>query len=270
MSKIKNPIALTIAGSDSGGGAGLQMDLKIFSARGVYGTSVITAITAQNSVGVSAVRGLPVDLVAAQLQAVLEDLPVSAAKCGMLWSDKVVKAIAHQWRQLKNSPALVLDPVICAKDGTRLLSQRGIATLRGELFPLAALVTPNAIEAGELCGFPVANLASARQAAETIFALGARAVLVKGGHLPGAAADVLFDGKDFREFPVRRVAGTIHGTGCALSAAITAELAKGKSLIAAVTEGHSFIQSLIRHSKILGKGNRLMLPEREPCANSSS
>jgi hydroxymethylpyrimidine/phosphomethylpyrimidine kinase len=258
------PVAITIAGSDCGGGAGLQMDLKIFSALGVYGAAVAAAITVQNSAGVRRIQGLSARLVKEQLEAVLEDLPVSAMKTGMLWSAENARVVSRQISRLGSKPPLVIDPVIWAKDGSRLLSARGLQILISELLPLATLITPNAAEAEQICQHRVRNAKEARRAAEKIVRLGAKSALVKGGHLSGELVDVLFDGKEFIEFRSRRRSrGAVHGTGCALSAAITAFLAKGFSLKESVSRSHSYLQGLIHQAVKLGKGSQLLVPVTE-------
>lgn len=263
MKKTLPPVALTIAGSDSCGGAGVQMDLKIFAALEVYGASVITAVTAQNSVGVRDFKALSAKLVDEQLGAVLDDLPVGAAKTGMLWSGANVRAVAAHFAAHPQIP-LVVDPVIWAKDSSRLLSEQGAKVLVNELFPLAALVTPNLGEVASICGLEVTNTKEARLAAERFISLGARAVLIKGGHLPGSAVDVLFDGCDFFEFKARRrTPAVVHGTGCALSAAITAFLARGYALHEAVAAAHNQLQKYIHRSVQLGQGSQLLFPVAE-------
>lgn len=257
------PIALTVAGSDSGGGAGIQMDLKVFASVGVYGTSVITAATAQNSVGVRSFRALPASLVQEQLAAVLDDLPVGALKTGMLWSAANVRIVAEQLERLKQRIPLVIDPVIWAKDGSRLLSEHGVRALARELLPLATVITPNLGEVASICGIDVKTRADARHACERLVAMGAASALVKGGHLPGVALDTFYDGRDFVELrATRRTPGVIHGTGCALSAALAAHLAKGYPLPKALTAAHTHVQGLIRSSRQLGAGSRLLIPEK--------
>jgi hydroxymethylpyrimidine/phosphomethylpyrimidine kinase len=235
------------------------MDLKVFAARGAFGAAVITALTAQNSTGVRCSFEVPADMIADQLEAVCEDLDVRAAKTGMLSSPAVVSVVAERVRRHRLTN-LVVDPVVLAKDGTHLLTDEGLAALRRELLPLAALVTPNAPEAAFLSRRPVENLDDARAAALAIFDAGARAVLVKGGHLSGEAVDLLFDG-DWAEFrSPRQPGGPFHGTGCALSAAIAAELAGGRGLHEAVHEARRYVQDWIAHSVRLGAGARLLHP----------
>ncbi|NIM05578.1 MAG: bifunctional hydroxymethylpyrimidine kinase/phosphomethylpyrimidine kinase, partial [Armatimonadetes bacterium] len=231
MTRGAYPVALTIAGSDPGGGAGLQMDMKVFSALGAYAAGILTAITVQNSAGVGRVRGIPADLVEQQLKAVLDDFRPTAMKTGMLWSAENARAIARQLTRLPKLPPLVVDPVIWAGDGTRLLSQPGVDALTNEVLPLATLVTPNRVEAEHLCKRKIRNTEEARLAAEKLIVMGAKSALIKGGHLKGEVVDVFFDGRRFIELRAeKRRAGQIHGTGCALSAGITAYLAKGLPL----------------------------------------
>jgi hydroxymethylpyrimidine/phosphomethylpyrimidine kinase len=273
--KERVPVALTIAGSDSGGGAGIEMDLKVFAALGTFGACAITALTAQNSVGVRGYWEAPPELVASQIEAVLDDLNVGAAKTGMLSSAEVVRAVVSVLKDRTKSvgqgfaPAipLVVDPVILAKDGSRLLSDDGIAAVRDELIPLATLVTPNLPEVRELTGIEVATEEDARQAAEKLRTLGCDWVLVKGGHLSGrTATDYLLgpDGAQALSSP-RFPGGPFHGTGCALSAAITAHLAHGIPVPDAVVSGRAFVQRLIQSAQPLGKGSLLLHPQRLAC-----
>lgn len=248
-------IALTIAGSDSGGGAGIQADLKTFQRFGVYGTSVITAVTAQNTLGVRAVHPLPAELVAAQLAAVAEDLPPAAFKTGMLATAALVREVAAgiARHDLAN---YVLDPVMVATSGDRLLDQDGERELLERLLPLATIVTPNLEEAAILTGFPVVDAASMEQAGNRLVAAGAAAALVKGGHLAGnALVDVLVTSAGVQRFQHRRIATTsTHGTGCTLSAAITAGLALGRSLQDAVATALDYVRRAIAQAPGLGAG----------------
>jgi hydroxymethylpyrimidine/phosphomethylpyrimidine kinase len=242
------PVALTIAGSDPSGGAGIQADLKTFHQFGVYGEAVITLLTVQNTVRVSRVEVMAADLVLEQIAAVIEDIPPMAAKTGALGSAAVVEAVARAAAGFRFP--LVVDPVIAGKHGRPLLSDDGIRVLREHLLPLAALVTPNIPEAAILAGTD-----DMRQAAIRIHEMGARAVLIKGGHLEGDPVDLLFDGLSWHEFPAPRVATRhTHGTGCTLSAAITAGLATGLALADAVAEAKRFIGEAIRTNPGLGSG----------------
>jgi hydroxymethylpyrimidine/phosphomethylpyrimidine kinase len=252
------PIALTIAGSDPSGGAGIQADLKTFHAFGVFGTAAITALTVQNTCGVAAVHDVPPAFVAAEVEAVLSDIQVGAAKTGMLSQPAVVEAVAAALRA-HALERLVVDPVMVAKGGARLLSEAAVAALVRDLLPLALLVTPNAEEAAALAGMAVRDRADMYEAARRIAALGPRAVLVKGGHVEieaGVAIDVLHDGRDFVEIAAPRAdARFTHGTGCALSAAITALLARGRPLEDAVREAKSWITRAIANGFAPGRGH---------------
>jgi hydroxymethylpyrimidine/phosphomethylpyrimidine kinase len=252
----RRPRALTIAGSDSGGGAGIQADLKTFTAFGVYGSSVITAVTAQNTVGVRAIHEIPPEIVAAQIDAVLEDIGADAAKTGMLSSAAIIEAVADRLRAHAFAP-LVVDPVMVAKSGDALLRPEAVRALIELLLPLAAVVTPNVPEAGVLCGVEVRDSESAREAARRIHALGPALVIVKGGHLDGERSeDLLFDGREFELLSGRRVdTPHTHGTGCTFSAAITAGLARGLSPIEAAREARVFLQGAIEHAEPLGAGH---------------
>lgn len=240
---------LTIAGSDSGGGAGVQADLKTFSALGCYGMSVITAVTAQNTREVTAVMPVPSDIVTAQLDAVFSDIGVDAVKIGMLHNDRTIEAVASALRRWNARP-VVLDTVMVAKSGDHLLNQNAIASLRTQLLPLADIITPNLPEAEALLGREIADRNAMEQAARDLLELGPAAVLVKGGHLTSddVCPDVLAQKgyKAVRWFENRRILTiNTHGTGCTLSAAIAANLAQGKSLIQAVTDSRAYLQNAI-------------------------
>ncbi len=237
------PVALTIAGSDSSGGAGIQADLKTFAALGVFGASAITALTAQNTTGVRDVHGVPVANVVAQVEAVLDDLDVRAVKTGMLGTAGVVHAVAELADRL---PHLVVDPVMVASSGARLLEAEAEQAYVEALLPRAAVLTPNLSEAQVLLGASITTLEEQRQAARALGELGPRAVLVKGGHaVAGAgneAVDVLWDGEQLLELRAARVAGSNdHGTGCSLASAITAGLAKGDELVDAVAAAKAYV-----------------------------
>ena len=250
------PTALTIAGSDSGGGAGIQADLKTFAAFGVYGTSAIAAITAQNTVGVTAVEPIPADLVVAQIEAVAGDITLHAIKTGMLANAAIVEAIAAAIEDLE-LPNIVVDPVMVAKSGDRLLDDDAVQTLRVELLPLALVVTPNIPEAEVLSGRRIVSLEDAREAARAIHALGARAVIVKGGHAAGDdIVDLLFDGERFTEFRTPRIASSnTHGTGCTFASAIAAGLAAGRPLHDAAQQAQAYVAGAIRHGLAIGHGH---------------
>ena len=249
------PRALTIAGSDSGGGAGIQQDLKTFQAFGVWGMSAITAVTVQNTIGVSGFVELPPETVAAQIEAVASDIGVDAAKTGMLASAAIIEAVAGAVRDAEIE-RLVVDPVFISKHGDPLLRPDAVAALRREIIPLAFVVTPNAHEAGELIGGEVRTRVEQAEAARAILTLGARAVLVKGGHVEGAeAVDVLATQDAVVEIAGPRIdSPNTHGTGCMLSAAIAAGLAIGSELETAVREAKAFVTGAIEHSLALGKG----------------
>jgi len=252
---MRVPKALTIAGSDSGAGAGIQADLKTFSALGVYGSTVITAITAQNTVGVTAVHEIPVEIVAAQLDAVMEDIGADAAKTGMLSSAAIIETVAAGVRRHRIE-RLVVDPVMVAKSGDRLLREDAVTALRDLLLPLAYIVTPNAPEAEVLCGRPVRNEADMHEAARAIHAFGPRYVVLKGGHVPGEqVVDLLFDGQSFERFVLPRVETPhTHGTGCTFSAAIAAFLARGLEVAAAVWEAKQYLHRALETAFAIGRG----------------
>jgi hydroxymethylpyrimidine/phosphomethylpyrimidine kinase len=246
-------VALTIAGSDPSGGAGIQADLKTFHQYGVYGMSVITLLTVQNTVQLKTVETLPVRIVVGQLEAVLEDIPPSAAKTGALGNADIICALAEMAAGF-HFP-LVVDPVMISKHGAPLIAEEARSALRAKLIPRAFLVTPKLHEASMLAGIPVNDTSSMEEAARRIAALGARAVLVKGGHLPGEAIDVLYYMGEFRQFPAPRCdTRHTHGTGCTYSAAITAELSKGRALPEAVSSAKRFISLAIETNPGLGKG----------------
>jgi hydroxymethylpyrimidine/phosphomethylpyrimidine kinase len=247
--------ALTIAGSDSGGGAGIQADLKTFSALGVFGTSAITAITAQNTLGVTAVFELPPEIVAAQIDAVLTDIGADAVKTGMLSNSEIIRVVAAKVREYGIS-TLVVDPVMVATSGDRLLREDAVEALRTELLPLATVVTPNLPEAEVLMGQEVSSLEQMREAARAIVGLGARSAVVKGGHLAGDAVDVFYDGSSFTELPARRIDTTsTHGTGCTLASAIAALLARGEPLESAIGGAKVYLTAAIERSFPLGRGH---------------
>ena len=248
------PKALTIAGSDSGGGAGIQADLKTFSAYRVFGLSVITAVTAQNSVGVQGVENLAPAFVARQLRSVLEDFGVDAAKCGMLSVAPIIEAVAGV---LAEHPIdkIVVDPVMVAKSGDSLLQPAAVEALIRHILPLALVVTPNLPEAEVLSGMTVSNREDMEEAARRIGKLAARHVLVKGGHLKGDAVDILWIGSEVTAFQTPRVeSSNTHGTGCTFSAAIAAGLARGRPLGEAVREAKAYVTKAIREGFALGRG----------------
>lgn len=245
---------LTIAGSDSSGGAGIQADLKTFSAHGVFGMSVITAVTAQNTQGVMAVQNIDVDIITKQIQAIFEDINVDGVKIGMVSRSETIHAIASGLLHYK-AHNIVVDPVMISKSGYHLLQKDAIEALISYLFPLATLLTPNIPEAEEISGIPIQNLKDMEEAARKIHGLGPRYVLLKGGHLENAATDILFDGNNFEHLVSPRIdTHHTHGTGCTLSAAIAANLARGYSIQEAVARGKKYIHTAIEHSFSIGKG----------------
>ena len=255
---LKNAVALTVAGSDSGGGAGIQADLKTFSACGVYGASVITAITAQNLEGVRAIQAVRPAVVEAQLRAVLEGYPVKAVKTGMLFNSGIIEVVADVMASYAKIP-LVVDPVFAATSGSRLIKPKAIRTLCERLFPLASLVTPNVPEAEFLCSGAIRSLEDLREAGDLLYDHYGVPFLMKGGHLPGAAVDLLLDtrgGKYYKTGLVRHV--NSHGSGCTFSAAIAAFLARGSDLRGAVEQAKAFISASLRQAHELRPGTRVI------------
>jgi len=249
------PKTLTIAGSDSGAGAGIQADLKTFAALGVYGSSVVTAVTAQNTRGVFAVAEVPEEVVIAQIDAVLEDIGAAAAKTGMLSSAEIIANVADRLEAWGISN-LVVDPVMVAKSGDHLLQPNAIASLIGDLLPLALIVTPNMPEAEVLTGRTIASDEDAREAARAIAHLGPRFVVVKGGHRSGSALDVVFDGERFVDLDGERIeTENTHGTGCTFSAAITAFLAHGLEPLEAIGAAKRYVTEALKESYAIGAGH---------------
>ncbi|MEE9198437.1 MAG: bifunctional hydroxymethylpyrimidine kinase/phosphomethylpyrimidine kinase [Dehalococcoidia bacterium] len=247
--------AMTIAGSDSGAGAGVQADLKTFAALGVYGTSVITAITAQNTLRVTRVLELPTDIIAAQMDAVMSDIGTDAAKTGMLASSQIIGVVAERTRAL-SIPNLVVDPVMVAKSGDRLLREDAVQALRDELLPLATVVTPNIPEAEVLVGYPLESMDDTHKAAREIAGMGAANVVIKGGHRPGPVIDVLFSQGIVREFRSPRVESeSTHGTGCTFASAVAAYLALGRSVEQAVYHAKEYVTEAIKAAFPLGTGH---------------
>ncbi|MDN5345285.1 MAG: hydroxymethylpyrimidine/phosphomethylpyrimidine kinase [Clostridia bacterium] len=246
--------ALTIAGSDSGGGAGIQADLKTFAALQVYGTSVITSVTAQNTLGVQGVWDLPPEAVGRQLDAVLSDIGTDAAKTGMLANAGIIEVVAAKVQEY-GLKKLVIDPVMVAKSGDLLLAREARRSLKEKLLPLALVITPNLDEAGVLTGRPVTNEGEMVAAARELHGLGVPYVLVKGGHLAGAATDILFDGREIRRFSTPRLDNRhSHGTGCTLSAAIAAFLARGLAVPEAVAGAKEYIYQALSQGRAIGRG----------------
>ena len=247
--------AMTIAGSDSGGGAGIQADLKTFAAHGVYGTSALTAITSQNTRGVTDVLELPASLIESQIDAIVSDIGADVVKTGMLSSSTVIELVAAKARQ-HSLDTLVVDPVMVAKGGDRLLRDDAVDALRSLLIPIAMVMTPNIPEAEVLLGVKIETLEDAKEAAQTLVGMGARAVVVKGGHLKGPPTDMLYDGEEFRAYTSRRIETTsTHGTGCTFASAIAANLAKGLPLRQSVSLAKSYVTSAIRTAQPIGRGH---------------
>lgn len=251
--------ALTIAGSDSSGGAGIQADLKTFAALGVYGVSAITAVTAQNTCGVTGLSAVPTDLVTAQIEAVAGDIAIHATKTGMLLTAAIVKAVAAAIEAL-NLPLVVVDPVMLSTSGESLLDEDGVSALRTELLPRAAVVTPNIPEAEILSGLKITSIEQLRAAAAEIHQQGGAAVVITGGHADPAEDDVirdlLFDGERYTEFRTARIdTPHTHGTGCTFASAIAARLAQGDSLIDAVARAQSYVAGAIAHGLAIGAGH---------------
>ncbi len=264
---MKLPVALTIAGSDSGGGAGIQADLKTFAALGVHGCSVITALTAQNTITVTAIQDVPPAFVRAQFDAVVPDLRPAAAKTGMLSSPEIIEAVAAAVDHYRLE-RLVVDPVMVAKGGAKLLRDEAVAALRARLLPLAAVLTPNLPEAEVLLGRRVQTLEERRLAARDLRALGPRAVVVKGGHAEDEPVDVLFDGAEMVELAGRRVdTRNTHGSGCTFSAAIAAGLARGLPAAVAVAEAKEFISGAIAGAIEAGEGHGPVNPMWQAAAH---
>ncbi len=249
------PVALTIAGSDSGGGAGIQADLKTFAALGVHGTSAVTAVTAQNTQGVSDFVELPLAIIRAQIHDVVVDLAPAAAKTGMLASPQIIELVASALEE-HGIDRLVVDPVMVAKGGAKLLREDAVDALRTRLLPLATVLTPNLPEAEVLLDRSIGDLADRRRAAVELATLGPRAVVVKAGHAEGEAIDVYFVGGEIIVLPGRRVdTPNTHGSGCAFAAAIAAGLALGAPVVEAVRQAKVFIQGAIEHSLAVGSGH---------------
>ncbi|MHB8174057.1 MAG: bifunctional hydroxymethylpyrimidine kinase/phosphomethylpyrimidine kinase [Nitrospirota bacterium] len=245
--------ALSIAGSDPSGGAGIQADIKVFALLGVYGMAVPATFTVQNTVGVFSVKSRPARSIKEELDAVIADIRPDALKTGMLYSAGVISAVAEAVRRYKLDN-LVVDPVTISSSGKRLLKKDAQERLIAELFPLALVVMPNVFEAEALSGMEIKNIKDVEEAAAIIKKIGPKHVLIKGGHLSGAATDVLFDGKNFTRFGAGRVEKEIHGAGCVYSAAVTAGLAKGLPVEDAVRAAKRFIANAIRSAGPVGRG----------------
>ncbi len=249
-------IALTIAGSDSGGGAGIQADLRTFAFHCVHGASAITCVTAQNTLEVTRVDSLPVASVIAQIQAVVSDIAIDAAKTGMLYNRQIIEAVATQIAEYKLNK-LVVDPVMVSRAGSQLIADDAISSFKSVLFPLASIITPNRYEAQILSGFELNTLVDMKQAAEKIYQLAATAVLIKGGGMSGDlwGVDVFFDGNEQLVLTGEQInTKNTHGTGCTLSAAITANLAQGKELVVAITEAKQYVTNSLKYALNIGEG----------------
>jgi hydroxymethylpyrimidine/phosphomethylpyrimidine kinase len=255
------PRVLTVAGSDSSGGAGIQADLKVLTALGVYGASAITAVTVQSTLGVTDVMPVPASVVGAQMDAVLDDIGADVIKTGMLVSVDIVRAVAQRARRVAPAVRLVIDPVILASDGRELLSGDGVRALVEELLPLSALITPNVPEAERLTGVRIGSLGDAGAAADRLLALGANAVLIKGGHMPFESEDEdvvdllrTADGEEYRFSESRVKTRSTHGTGCTLASAIAAGIAEGLTLQGAVQRARTYLKEAMLTALPLGKG----------------
>ncbi|MBD0344861.1 MAG: bifunctional hydroxymethylpyrimidine kinase/phosphomethylpyrimidine kinase [Coleofasciculus sp. Co-bin14] len=256
QTQLSVPIALTIAGSDSGGGAGIQADLKTFAMHCVHGTSALTCVTSQNTQGVTRVDALPVESVVAQIEAVVSDIGVQATKTGMLLNQDIINAVASQVKTLDLN-TLVVDPVMVSRTGAQLLDDDAIESLRNTLIPLASIVTPNRYEAQILSGLEIHTLDDMQKAAQKIYNLGASAVLVKGGGMTGKlrGVDVWFDGSGLTTLTTESVETTnTHGTGCTLSSAIAANLALGKDLLSAVLLAKEYVTQALHYALDIGQG----------------
>ena len=249
-------VALTIAGSDSGGGAGIQADLRTFAFHCVHGTSAVTCVTAQNTLGVTRIDALPVESVIAQIQAVVEDISVQAAKTGMLLNQEIITAVAQQIESLKIDK-LVVDPVMVSRTGAQLIDNNAKSSIRDLLIPQAIIVTPNCYEAQLLTGLEIHTLEAMQKAARSIYKQGAKAVLVKGGAMQGdlRGVDVWFDGQKMETLTTKVVnTNNTHGTGCTLAAAIAANLALDRDLFVAVQKAKNYVTNALQHSINIGKG----------------
>ncbi|MBC7327693.1 bifunctional hydroxymethylpyrimidine kinase/phosphomethylpyrimidine kinase [bacterium] len=244
---------LTIGGSDPTGGAGIQLDLKVFQTLGVWGLSCITNVTVQTSYGVQKITKIPPHIVARQIDAATLDIGVDSCKIGMLFAPRTVSVVAERIRR-RHIENVVLDPIIWAKDGRTLLTPKAFRRLKQELLPLAYIVTPNIPEAEKLCGFSIQSLSDMEESARIIHEMGARLVLIKGGHLSSEPVDVFYDGEKFHRFPSPRVKKIVHGTGCILSSAIASFLALGKSPLESVASAIEFTRSAIEKAIPMGKG----------------
>ncbi len=246
--------ALTIAGSDCSGGAGIQADLKTMAAHGIYGMSVITALTAQNTVGVYGITEVSPEFAALQLKCVFEDIPPDAVKIGMVANGGIIKALVHALKKY-SAKNIVIDPVMVSTSGSRLLKEEAAEILINQLLPLGNLITPNISESEILCGFPIKDKTAVKKAAQKIYERFRTAVLIKGGHIGSDAADLLYDGK-FQWFESERINNpNTHGTGCTLSSAIACNMAKGYTLSQSIANAKTYLLGAIKDGMDLGKGS---------------
>jgi len=249
------PKSLTIAGSDSGGGAGIQADLKTFASLGVYGTSAITAVTSQNTLGVTDIVDIPAKSVVSQIQAVISDIGTDSIKTGMLSNASIVNAVSSFLSQNKFEK-IIVDPVMISKSGHKLLSESAIKSIVSMLIPISYIITPNIPEASIISGTEIDSIESAKIAAKKIVKLGARTCIVKGGHFDGPPTDVFYDGKKYEIFKSKRInTKNTHGTGCTFSAAIAAYIAKGEDIISSISKSKDYINSAIQENFLIGKGH---------------
>lgn len=248
---------LTIAGSDPSGGAGIQADLKVFSAFKLYGMAVITALTAQNTKGFYGIMDIPPGFIEKQLNSILSDIKVDAVKTGMLYSPETIDVISNIFNDYKVKN-IVVDPIIKSTTGISLIKKGAIERMRKALLPLATIVTPNLYEASELSGISIKGIKEMKEAAKIIKDLGTEAVIITGGHFEKKALDLFYDGKEFFEMRGERILGSYHGTGCVYSAAIASSLAMGYSLIDSALKAKDFVTKAIRNSHSYGKGLRVL------------
>lgn len=249
------PAVLTIAGSDSGGGAGIQADLKTFSAFKVYGTCAITAITAQNTKNVVDIHEVPIDIILSQISTVLEDITIDVIKTGMLSSNTIIGSVASYLSET-HPKTLVVDPVMVSKSGHQLLMDDAVSALTKQLLPLATVVTPNVPEAEALSGIKIQSIHDSQEAARRIIALGSKSVIIKGGHLAGPPIDLFYDGYRFQEFSAQRIkTKNTHGTGCTFASAIAANLARGEDIIKAIEKSKTYVTNAIIQTYQIGHGN---------------
>ena len=249
------PKSLTIAGSDSGGGAGIQADLKTFASLGVYGTSAITAVTSQNTLGVTDIVNVPAKSVISQIEAVISDIGTDSIKIGMLSNASIVNAVSSYISQ-SNFEKVIVDPVMISKSGYKLLSESAIKSMIKMLIPISFIITPNIPEASIISKTKIHSIESAKIAAKKIVKLGAKACIVKGGHFDGPPIDVFYDGKKYETFKSERInTKNTHGTGCTFSAAIAAYIAKGENIISAISKSKNYINCAIQEDFLVGKGH---------------